>query len=299
MLGSCRLCQAQADLQLSHVIPAFVFRWLKKDGFIRHSREINRRTQDGPKFEWLCSSCEAQFNVWETQFANGVFRPIVKGSHTCSYGDWLLKFCVSVSWRTLLYASEQSLQGHLAPEQLVCANDALKVWGEFLRGERPNPGNFEQHLLPLGAIESASSRVDLPPNINRYFLRAIQVDIASSHSTTFTFSKLGSVAIVGFIKVAKPKQWVGTKVKVRHGLIRPRQYELPYPFADYLLGLAKSAWDAMGQMSEAQRHKVDETIRANIDKFAQSEVFKAIQLDAEMFGHAAFRNLGGSDKDAT
>jgi hypothetical protein len=154
MEGTCRLCRQRAELQLSHILPAFVYKWLKKDGFIRHSAEINRRTQDGAKEEWLCSACEGLFNGWETKFSNRLFRPLCYGDAlpTISYRDWLLKFCASVSWRSLLYLREQVRLTHFSAGQLTNADIALETWAAFLRGEREHPGEFEQHLVPFGPI---------------------------------------------------------------------------------------------------------------------------------------------------
>jgi len=56
--GQCRLCQADADLQLSHILPAFVFRWLRESAGgnpIRNTSTPNLRVQDGLKRYWLCS----------------------------------------------------------------------------------------------------------------------------------------------------------------------------------------------------------------------------------------------------
>jgi hypothetical protein len=261
-------------------------------GPIRHSKNINQRVQDGLKFAWLCSACEGRFNRWETQFANNVFHPLTGDEDTVRYGDWLLKFCTSVSWRVLLHSREQNLLKHFSSDHLTHADQALEVWANFLLGKRPHPSGFEQHILPLGAIETAS-HMRLPPNINRYFLRGIQIDVACNRSTSIVFSKLGSIAIIGFINVPNAKDWTGTKVRVRGGTIKPRTYVIPAQFGHYLLEKAEGAWDDMARMSSAQRRKVDDHVRANLDQFANSDVFKAMQFDVDMFGHRAFHDREG------
>ncbi|MDQ6987940.1 MAG: hypothetical protein Q9M25_09070, partial [Mariprofundaceae bacterium] len=67
MKGTCRLCGQEQDLQKSHVIPSFVYKWLKETsgtGFFRFGMEPNKRVQDGHKFYWLCKECEGRFNEW-------------------------------------------------------------------------------------------------------------------------------------------------------------------------------------------------------------------------------------------
>ena len=120
MQGFCRLCKQHADLQVSHILPAFVFKWLKKDGFIRHSAKINKRTQDGAKEKWLCAECEELLCGWEAKFFNSLFHPLCyeDALPAISYGDWLLKFCVSVSWRSLLYVREHARLSHFSTDQV-------------------------------------------------------------------------------------------------------------------------------------------------------------------------------------
>src|ERR1017187_10349018 len=107
MVGVCELCQKQANLLQSHVLPAFVFKRLKNAGHIRHSQTPNRRAQDGFKKEWLCRECEDLFNSFETPFATQIFHPYdLDRAIRVRYSEWMLKFCVSVSWRSLLYLKQ-------------------------------------------------------------------------------------------------------------------------------------------------------------------------------------------------
>jgi hypothetical protein len=286
----CLLCNRLSQLQLSHVLPAFTFRWQKKSGsHIRHSATINQRVQDGAKEYWLCVDCEHLFNEWETKFANAIFHPTnVDGVPSISYGDWLLKFCASVSWRCLLHLRQQTALAELTPEQRRLTDQAQKTWAEFIRGEREHPGVFEQHLVPFGPV-TASPGTDLPPNINRYLLRVIEIDFARSASTMFVYSKFGRFAILGFEQLKYPKRWVGSKVRLRGGTLKPREYVFPTQFGEYLADRARRVWVAMDRISEPQHRKIDEAIRSDFDRFANTDLFKAIQLDVEMFGRAAFR----------
>lgn len=288
MLGNCKLCQVQADLQLSHIVPSFVFKWLKKDGHIRHAENIDRRIQDGEKDYLLCVSCEQRLNAWETQFANNIFHPInANEKHTARYNDWLLKFCVSISWRTLTHVVNQARLNHLSDTQIDHAERALATWRLVMLDKLPHPEKYEQHLIPLTTIENTGS-FNFPPNINRYLTRNVELDVGAGSKSAFVFSKLGRFAIFGFIDVSSPKEWISTKVHVRHGTIGPRTYTLPYSVGTYLSDRATKVWELMKTMSENQQRKVDSTIEANPDRFLNSEVFKAMQQDIKMFGSKAF-----------
>lgn len=51
---------------------------------------------------------------------------------------------------------------------------------------------------------------------------------------------------------------------------------------------ARQSAEAMRNVSEKQQAKIDERFRKNIDSFAGSDAFRAMQADLDMFGEAAF-----------
>jgi hypothetical protein len=286
----CRLCKDFAPLQNSHIIPAFTFRWLKSGGagHIRHTGSINRRIQDGAIEKLLCAKCEALFNTWETKFSNHIFNPYCYDGKlpSISYGDWLLKFCVSVSWRSLNYMRRKTEFTHYSDTQKQLADRASEIWAEFLLGKRKNPQQFEQHVIPFGPIR-AIGEINFPPNINRYLLRMIEIDAGANSSAAFIFSKLGPLGLLGFVDLQKPEQWSGSKIRLRGGRIHPRNYTLPRQFGDYLGSRAKRVWDAQANTSPAQKEKIKATFLKNIDAFATSQLREAIEFDLSLFGDAA------------
>ena len=179
--GQCRLCGVESSLQLSHVLPAFVFRWLRESsggGHLRLGLSPNQRVQDGVKRYWLCASCEGLFSRSETEFATKLFYPNTGGeSAQFIYGEWLLRFCVSVSWRVLqIQKEETSLKGY-EPDAIARIAEADATWKAFLLGQRPHPGPFEQHLVPFNGLASISSTTigDISPNLNRYLMRMVDL----------------------------------------------------------------------------------------------------------------------------
>ena len=290
MQAPCRLCGEVAELQDSHVLPAFVFRWLKETsatGFIRFGQHPNRRVQDGKTKRWLCLSCEQKLNVWETKFANSLFHSSNSGRiHRIRYGRWLLKFCVSVSWRSLLFMLEESGLKQFSEAQRTAAAHALETWRAFLLDKVIHPGRFEQHLLPFDSIDTLTG--DFPPNFCRYLLRAVEIDVVHNNETTFVQSKLGRFVILGFIELPKPQQWSGSRIHAQEGFIAPRKYTLPIEFGNYLKDRAHRHAVVYGKISDTQLRKIDETLRNDTDRLAQSETFKAMTEDVRIFGEKAF-----------
>jgi hypothetical protein len=226
-IGECRLCGAPSMLRVSHIVPAFAFKWLKETsgtGFIRHSREPNKRVQDGFKLSWLCAGCEERFNEFETPFATKLFHPLTKEDGArVPYGDWLLKFCVSISWRVLTFSKEGGHLDGFTHEDRRLVQEALDTWAGFLLGRLPHPGRFEQHFLPFSGVTEYSGS-GLPVNINRYLMRAVEIDLGSGNGYLFVFTKIGPMMVMGMIRMRSPQEWQGTKVRVRGGVIQPGAY---------------------------------------------------------------------------
>jgi hypothetical protein len=297
MNGRCHLCNTETDLCLSHIIPKFVYHWLieTSPGYIRDSREPNRRVQDGVKEYLLCSKCEELFSNWEKQFAENIFMPIHTGKNRqlqMPYEEWCMKFAVSVSWRVLTYGKIKGIN-HFTNEQNAKADEALVTWGSFLLGKRNHPGEFEQHIIPLDIVDNHTVE-RMSPYINRYFLRSVDVDIASSTNRAFIYAKMVKVLLIGLIDESHPKHWKGTKLHVRKGVIGSKRYVAPGGLETYISSRADKAAKSLASLSPKQRKKVEDMLSEKINKLGESEVFHAMMQDVKLFGSNAFEITKGS-----
>jgi hypothetical protein len=267
-------------------LPSFVFKWLKASsatGYLRSAANPNKRQQDGYKRYWLCSECETLFCGWETEFANKVFHPFIQdGSRSLEYEKWMLKFCVSVSWRALSVSLEDGTLANFSAAQMDAARKALAQWAGFLRGLEENPGRYEQHFLPTGLLGNVSGK-NLPLNLNRYMLRNADMTPAFGKDDAFIYTKLERFIIVGFIEIRSPKQWVGTKVHVRAGRVC-QGFNVPFTFANFLLERCRIGATVKAEISERQKDKIAKSIRANSDRLLSSETFAALHQDVQLFG---------------
>lgn len=291
MKGICRLCNKEQELRGSHIIPSFIFKWLKDSSgtdFIRYGRHPSLRVQDGIKSYLLCDGCEGLFNGWETEFANSIFHPCNEGKITSlSYRDWMLKFAVSVSWRVLNFIiDDKGLSGF--PEALKeKVDDALARWRAFLMDEAPHPAQFEQHMFLLSSVESFSIK-GVPSNINRYFLRTIDTDLVfGGDKVAYVYSKMCPIVLVGFVEMPHPERWKGTKIHVKKGIFGTRHYSLPSKFGEYILDRAKEAQKLERSISAKQKKKIKETYFKDKERGIKSESFKAMAADVELFGEDA------------
>ena len=281
----CAFCQMPSPLLESHVLPAFLFRWLKArsvTGHIRNTDNPNRRVQDGVKKPWLCRSCEQSFSRYETAFATKLFHPWLTGTQRVRYEEWLLKFCVSVSWRVLKHCRGQNPKAQYTPDQATLLDQAEITWRAFLNGDVAHPGRFEQHLVIWDLIDSTNAPT-LPHNINRFLSGAITMDIIGSDRTMMTFAKMGRFTLFGMVQKGSAT-WEGTKVHVRGGVVKPGQMTLPAGLFDFICDRAAMADEKYSGMSNVQHDKMEADALRDLDRFAASEQFAAMQADAAMFG---------------
>lgn len=293
MNGKCALCNKNAELRSSHIIPKFVFSWFKESApsAIRGIDEPNRRVQDGLRQYLLCSDCEGLFSVWEKSFCEHLFLPLHSNPTPTApirYGSYALKFAVSVSWRVLMYYHQTDDLHHLSKEQIETTQTALDVWREFLLGKLPNPGQFEQHLLPVDVIKNYSGPA-VSPFLNRYLLRSVHMSVICSDTWTIVYTKMGHLILFGFIQEATYKRWKGTKLHINKGLIMPRGYRLPKYIAKYFNEQANEAAKALASVSSRQKKIIQESILENADELVTSELWRAIQYDALNSGKDAFK----------
>lgn len=296
--SACALCGSNSPLRVSHIVPAFVFRWLRETsstGHIRAGDAPARRVQDGLKKRWLCSSCEAMFSGLERRFANELFNPWSASEvHRVDYGDWLIRFCTSVSWRILRHGMEEQPVDHLNEVQQVAARDAEERWRHFLLGEVPHPGRYEQHLIPfLGPLKGGPQH-DLPGNINRYLMRGTGIDLVAMGSGAFTYAKMGRFAIFGMI-VPTRDRWEGTKVNLSAGRLPCLRVVLPGLLREYLKGQALKLRTADRGIPAHHRARIEEELRQNLSRFHNSDQYAVMMHDADAFGIEALLSSSGED----
>ena len=231
----------------------------------------------------LCRDCELRISGYEDTFARRLFHPFHNDdSISVPYEDWLLRFCVSVSWRvlasTMLRAPEPhpNLDVHCGQIDL-----ALEQWRRFLLEEESDVGPFEQHLLPLTTV--AAARGDWPPRMNRFFLRDIALGVPMGELNALTYAKLPGFAIYGWI-APSTHDWIGSQVRLK-GEVRPDNFRIPDYVAGHWLEQANITW--MTRLSARQQDVTDNEIRQNLDRWAASGTYSALKSDVEVFGRRA------------
>ncbi len=301
MKGICALCLNTADLKISHIIPKFVWRWIKKptSAAIRTSRNPNQKIQDGPKIFLLCDDCEQRLSEWEKLFSEKIFLPLHASEPVTQrivYEEWALKFAVSVSWRVAIFFQREYENKHLTQLQCQLSNDALEIWRKFLMGEMKSIGIFDQHLLPVDVIADYTGE-EISPFLNRYFLRNVHMDIISTNDSVYIYTKMCKLILFGRIQEKHKQLWKGMKLHAKGGDIRPRNYLVPEYMSDYWNRKADEVKNILKSLSPRQQEIGDKAFYKNVDAIANSEIFRAMQYDVAHSGQKAFSNRKRKGQD--
>lgn len=292
MQGTCRLCHSETLLKQSHFIPKFIGKWVKKTGitgYIRDNNEVHKRSQDLAKEYWLCGACEELFSQWEREFANKIFYPFAdKGDSLAAYDAWMSKFCASLSWRTLTYIRSKDVREQKSEDYNKSLDNAERHLRKFLLGEDMNLNQYEQHVFPLERIKY-TTEIGLPPNINRYFLRTIAMDIIGNSTDLYIYTKLPSFIILGVIKAKSLSNMRSSRIAIKRGQISPRKYWWPDGFINYIVEMAQAVSDAYDQIPQQHKDSFEEYIRNNPEKAAKSKLHEAFMYDYDQFGNKVFR----------
>lgn len=281
----CALCRKDATLELSHIIPKFVYRSMKKNsptGNMRLMSEPNRKIQDGDKQNMLCGECEDLFNQDETTFANTIYHKFQSETlQEFEYGPWLNKFITSVNWRNLYcdiigYVSDQNID----PFRLDVLIQAEKVMRAFLLGERQDLGEIENHVFFFNPIETASDETaDL--NLHTIFGSSIfgYTFISYDHDSYYVFLNLQGLVLVTIIKAAEQESWKNTLVHNEGSFDPNKPQYITTPLFSEIEYLAQERKQSMEQMSDKQREKILEAIKRDPEKFKNSKAFQRMLND--------------------
>lgn len=260
----CKLCGINECSELSHIIPAFVIRWLKEislTGHLRGSKKPNLRMLDGPKAHFLCNACEGKFSIWEDRFAREIFYPIHRTGRYdlwLAYDDWLAKFCVSLSWRTLAYGTLHTEAGLPYGHDPLIA-PTLQIWREFLLGQRDDIAFHRQHLLILGGPLTLPGKID-PAELEFYIERGIDYNSMHSRTDAYILTKLCRILIAGTIFTKRPADWKRTHVHIGGGEYSPGDFQVPGCIFTFFQTAVNETVESRTKISDRQAEKISDAV---------------------------------------
>ncbi len=267
MIATCALCKKDKELRDSHIIPKFVFNWMKKTGSLNFRKVItsNKRDQDGPKLKLLCNDCEQKFSKFETWYSRSIFHPILddmlanKGQHTklsFEYNENLYAFCMSFLWRAL----KVNIQSNDCPGELIpLLNEVESEWRMFLhKNQFPVRWN-KIHMWVLDKIDDFAGK---PPAFDLYIMRSTDATIAHGEGQLFVFAKAARfmffAPLIGF---ENEKLFVNTLINPLGGnFIIPQFIEDPR-IGEFIVNRVNQISGFAVPLSETQQEKILEQAR--------------------------------------
>ncbi|HDY7424663.1 TPA: hypothetical protein RQJ46_004372 [Vibrio vulnificus] len=267
-MSKCALCGTEAKLELSHILPKFLFRYQKNSsptGNIRSALNPNRVVQDGEKVPFLCGECEDLFSRWETSFANKIFYPYEKGEKSeFSYNSDLSKFLASLSFRCLKLAYVEDRLDYLDENQILYVPKALDNLASYLLGHNPHPKEQRQFLVLLDTAESHSGYVGgiKESEFNLYATRAIEYDVVANEIAIFVYIKFLKFLVLCPVYTHSQRGWRSCRVNHRSGTLRPSSVELNDYVLHRMMEGARRAINSRENISDKQLG----IIKKNLDK---------------------------------
>lgn len=278
--GECKLCRRNLELQLSHIVPKFIGKWIKStsaSGYIRNAVQANRRIQDLPKQYLLCHECEELFSAYEKKFSQEIFYPFQNGQKQFHYDEWLQKFAVSLLWRVAISQLNSNLKtDHPGYKRLI---ETLEQWRKFLLHETKEIGRTKIHIVFVGINDiqdftKAYDNMDITfsHHMNVRFLRSIDLGtvIDEESNRLFIFCSLTGILFVAHFYPESIKGWTNDTRIAKRGTLKNLQANSDLQFGQFLTRRVQMYDSFIAQLSEKQSNFLITEAQKDIQKVLDS-----------------------------
>lgn len=284
LVQQCPLCRLDKELRVSHIVPAFAGRYLKKTsatGYLPNGLNPNIRSQDLAKQPLLCNDCEQLLGSFEREFSLKAFPLIQRDSYReLEYDLWLLKFAVSVSWRIL--AIMQTKVEEDVPQFKEAIQQSLENWRVFLLGKKKQPGS-EHHIFVVAGVPESMPK-NMHPKILHYLLRGIDATPFVSDKQVGVYAKVIRSMFYSPIVPASAPGWKNTRIHAGPGrLISAQQLGMP-GFMEFIEGRVTEVHSR--PISDNQRRKIADAMLRDPERTLASESFKVHEATKRLLGDA-------------
>lgn len=265
-LDKCALCGKSGDMKLSHIVPDFVGRYLKKTSIsgIRNTEKINKQAQDIEKHYILCGECEELFSAKERWFANYIFYPYFRDSKdSFEYNENLHFFLTSLSWRSLYLDIMDCIQDkNISIDSLQCLINSELIMKNYLLNKKNDIGEIENHIFFFDRIEKLDGEYGdkikrLNPHVSMHRgIASYSVWWYENLGTYFTITNMLGIIVVTFYKKGTEEQWINTKVECRKGNITARDQQMRSVVPNELKHMMELFEEQKEKLSEKQKEKI-------------------------------------------
>jgi hypothetical protein len=263
----CELHKEESKLCESHIIPKFVYKWMKNTGTgrMRQVNTINKPIYDGIKKHMLCKQCEDRFSKHEKVFYERVFDPYLADKNFKVENDNSLKyFIISVLWRVLKLFKDDGTKYNF-PKEL---KEAEHEWRNFLHNGETIENYKNIHLILLDESYCGTLESEL------YFLRSVDIEIAQSDEFCFIYAKFSRFMLVGEISGFLEGDFSNTNIDRETEFYNANQ--MIYDLIEYFQSRMNNM-RGYYSLSENQQRKNDEYFKTKMKSLEGSEYLKIIR----------------------
>lgn len=283
----CALCRQPKELELSHIVPKFVIRYLKKTsiGAIRNMQNPNKVVQDGEKHYLLCGDCEDLFSKYETKFANTFFNPYMKDNlKEFNYDSDIYYFLTSVSWRSLyldiLDFVEHAQEVGIDVETLNYLIEKEKEMRNYLLKKQPNVAAIEHHILFFEDIKNITNNlVDSRPHTTFHRGITSYTFFNKKLKTHATVTNMMGIILFTLYSKGENEKLINTEVVNGLGLIKAENQIIESICANELIEILNTAKQAAAQTSENQQELINKKVKDRMEDFKKSKTFEDLKKD--------------------
>lgn len=284
MKGRCAVCEQDKELENSHIIPKFVFRWMKRTGSskIRQLTSVNKSREDGPTIKLLCGTCEDMFSSFEDYFARNFFHPIIenivdkKGALTIrsvDYDENLYLFSVSLLWRGLKW---NILNDNIPLEHKKQLERVECKWKDFL-SKRTYPD--EANSVHMFIVDKTQNFDGKPQRFDFYLMRATDATVASGLDQLFIFSKIARFLFIVPLIGYDEKDFINTNVYASGGIYRNPQIIQDGRIGAFLVNRANEIHNYANDLSLKQRDLIKKNFEKEKDRLDGTDLHRSITED--------------------
>jgi hypothetical protein len=275
-IGVCRLCKETKELQLSHIVPKFVGKWLKKTSASGHLRNVvnaNLRIQDVPKEYLLCKICEGLFSEFEKKFAEKIFQPFHNNQKQFHYDTWLQKFLISLNWRVAISAINTNLEPSHPFNDIL--QETLEKWRLFLLGKTKDPTN-KNHIVFIGITDlNDFKKLESPQfthDMNTKLLRSVDIaTVIDDEDRLFIYSSVAGIIFVSHIHPTSFKGWTNQTKVTKRGTLKNLQTNDDATFGSFVTSRLWAMKEYIKTLSEKQEQFLYEQMTKDINKTLESK----------------------------
>jgi hypothetical protein len=272
----CALCGSLAGLELSHLVPKFVFRHASvraPTGYLRTTLAPNVRYQDGPKEYLLCRSCEGHFSKWENSFAKIFKAHNAQPGQNFVYRTEDALCALSILWRVLAHGRQHPELNHLEFGSDYSRTDAaFEVWQKVLLTPGTHRGKFRIFWL---FFDYVSAGHPLGEGINRYIFHATDFDVIASKHHSFAYAHMPGVFLVGALESVDRSSFRGFDVSFQGGFYRANENKIAPQFLFNLIREKNEAkLSAADKISPAQQKRIRDDALKNPERALASLLFR-------------------------